>query len=162
MLPSAFVIIAALPFMPNGKLDRQSLPNPGNDRPEMEEDFEAPGTFTEELVAKVWRETLKLGQIGRRDNFFELGGHSLLAARVVSELRRNSSFDLNLIDVFNAPTIAELAALISQRQTEDEKNGDLRLLLSELENLSDEEAKQLLAEELQTIGGTGNRTVLGF
>ena len=86
----------------------------------------------------------------------------MLAARVVSELRRNSSFDLNLIDVFNAPTIAELAALISQRQTEDEKNGDLRLLLSELENLSDEEAKQLLAEELQTIGGTGNRTVLGF
>ena len=161
-LPSAFVIIDALPLMPNGKLDRQSLPNPGNDRPEMEEDFEAPGTFTEELVAKVWRETLKLGQIGRRDNFFELGGHSLLAARVVSELRRNSSFDLNLIDVFNAPTIAELAALISQRQTEDEKNGDLRLLLSELENLSDEEAKQLLAEELQTIGGTGNRTVLGF
>ena len=128
----------------------------------MEEDFEAPGTFTEELVAKVWHETLKLGQIRRRDNFFELGGHSLLAARVVSELRRNSSFDLNLIDVFNAPTIAELAALISQRQTEDEKNGDLRLLLSELENLSDEEAKQLLAEELQTIGGTGNRTVLGF
>jgi len=162
MLPAAFVIIDALPFMPNGKLDRQSLPDPGNERPEVDEIFEAPTTLTEKIVAKVWRDTLKLERVGIRDNFFELGGHSLLAARVVSELRRNFNFDLNLIDVFNASTIAELAGLIYRRQTGDEKNGDLKSLLSELERLSDEEAKQLLAEELQTVDGVGNRPVLGL
>lgn len=162
MLPAAFAVIDALPFMPNGKVDRQALPDPGNERPELNESFVAPSTPTEEFVARVWRDTLKLERVGIHDSFFELGGHSLLAARLVSELRRNFDFDLSLIDVFNAPTISALAELIYQRQAEGEKNDELISLLSELERLSDEEAKQRLLEELEAVDGAGNRATLSL
>ncbi len=161
MLP-AIVIIESLPLMPNGKVDRQSLPDPGNQRPDVEAGFVAPGTPMEECLAKVWRDTLKLERVGIHDNFFELGGHSLLAARVVSDLRRNFDVELSLIDVFQAPTIAALAELIYQRQVAAEKNDDLISLLSELQGLSDEEAKQRLAEELETVDAGGNRPTLSL
>jgi amino acid adenylation domain-containing protein len=162
MLPAAILIVESLPLMPNGKIDRQSLPDPGNQRPEVEEGFVAPGTPMEECLAKAWRDALKLVRVGIHDNFFELGGHSLLAARVVSNLRRNFDIKLSLIDVFQAPTIAVLAELIYQRQADAEKNDDLISLLSELQSLSNEEARQRLAEELETVDASGNRPTLSL
>jgi amino acid adenylation domain-containing protein len=148
MLPAALETIAALPLMPNGKIDRRALPEPQQVRPETCESFVAPRTLMEALLASAWCEALKLERVGVHDNFFELGGHSLLAARVVSNLRHSMKIELGMVDVLRSPTIAELAALLEARRPRDEQESDLALLLAELAGLSDEEAQQRLTTEL--------------
>jgi acyl carrier protein len=147
MMPATFTILGGLPLMPNGKIDRNALPAPDGDRPEVHEHFILPRTPLEEFVASIWRDALKLDRVGVHDNFFDLGGHSLMAARVFAELQKKFKATLNLVDVFNAPTIAELAEMIYQRETSSEQIDELESLLSELDELSDEEANRWLSEE---------------
>ena len=113
MVPSAFVLLDALPLTPNGKLDREALPIPGHDRPELEATYVAPRTPAEEILAAIWAEVLKLDCIGIHDNFFELGGHSLLAIQVVSRISRSFKVELPLRALFEAPTIAMLSLAIA-------------------------------------------------
>ena len=148
MLPAALETIAALPLMPNGKIDRRALPEPQQVRPETGESFVAPRTLMEALLASAWCEALKLERVGVHDNFFELGGHSLLAARVVSNLRNTMQIEVGMVDVLRSPTISELAALLEARSPRAEQENDLALLLAELAGLSDEEAQQRLTAEL--------------
>jgi amino acid adenylation domain-containing protein len=151
MVPAAFEAIGALPVMTNGKIDRRALPSPQS-RTEIEEGFAAPRTPIEELLAATWREVLKLEQIGIHDNFFDLGGHSLLAAKVVSNVRTALEVEFGMVDVFQAPTIASLAELLSPRAMQREPDDDLAKLLAELEGLSDEEAQRRFEQESQTSG----------
>jgi hypothetical protein len=85
------------------------------------------------------------------DNFFELGGHSLLAAKVFAELQRTVTVELNLVDIFNAPTVAGLANLIYEREAQHQESDELMSLLAELDDLSDEEAHQQMTKERATI-----------
>jgi thioesterase domain-containing protein len=110
MLPSAFVFLEALPLTPNGKVDRNALPAPDGSRLETAERFVAPSTANEKTLALIWAEILKLDKVGVHDNFFDLGGHSLLAIRLVSRLRKQFQPDLPIRIVFEAPTVAQLAA----------------------------------------------------
>ena len=87
MVPSAFVVLEALPLTPNGKLDRRALPAPRYDA-NLAGTYVAPRDALEEIVAGVWRDVLKLEQVGVHDNFFELGGNSLSAIHVISEINR--------------------------------------------------------------------------
>lgn len=112
MIPAAFVTLEALPFTPNGKIDRQALPASDSLRPDPEETFVAPGTPTEQQIADIWIQLLKLEQIGIHDNFFTLGGHSLLATQVISRLRQTFGIELPLQTLFEAPTVGELSDLI--------------------------------------------------
>ena len=72
--------------------------------------YVAPRNSLEELVARVWREVLKLEQVGVHDNFFELGGHSLLATQVVARLGKLLKVDLPLRRFFETATVSALAA----------------------------------------------------
>jgi acyl carrier protein len=108
MVPSAFVFLEALPLTPNGKVDRRSLPVPDQSRPSQSVKFVAPRTATEEILAEIWSQVLKLERVGIHDNFFELGGHSLLATQVISRLHKNLAVELPLRSLFEAPTVAEL------------------------------------------------------
>jgi amino acid adenylation domain-containing protein len=110
MVPSAFVVLDALPLSPNGKVDRRALPAPERVRPGR--DLVAPRTKTEETLAAIWQELLGLDQVSVEDRFFELGGHSLLATRVLTRVRRTWGIDLPLRELFRHPTIAGLAELI--------------------------------------------------
>jgi amino acid adenylation domain-containing protein len=114
MVPSAFVFLDAMPFLPNGKVDRGALPPPG----EMIEDnsgtISEPRTEIESLVAGVWRRVLKIDSVGVDDNFFELGGHSLMAAEVVARLRDTFARPVVLRDLFDAPTVAGLARAVEK------------------------------------------------
>ncbi|HEX5604126.1 MAG TPA: phosphopantetheine-binding protein, partial [Pyrinomonadaceae bacterium] len=114
MIPSALVVMETLPLTPNGKVDRKALPAPDHLRPVLQNAFATPRTQTEEIVASVFSEVLGIDRVGTNDNFFELGGHSLLATQVVSRLRK--AFDMELVVrwIFEAPTVAELAARIDK------------------------------------------------
>jgi amino acid adenylation domain-containing protein len=109
MIPAAFVILEQLPLTPTGKIDRQALPEPAQDRPALSAAFEEPRTPIEEMLAGVWETVLGLNTIGIHDNFFALGGHSLRAMQVVSRLRQVLAMDITLRELFDAPTIATLA-----------------------------------------------------
>jgi amino acid adenylation domain-containing protein len=153
MMPASFTLIDAIPLMPNGKTDRRALLNLAQfPDPSASEKFEGPRSPLEESIAEVWAAVLKIEHPGIHENFFELGGHSLMAAKLISNLRRQLHVELNLIDVFQAPTIAKLAALIYERQTAGEADDELSLLLAEIVNLSDEEAQQRLTQEMKKGG----------
>lgn len=109
MIPSAFVMLDALPLTTGGKVDRRALPAPGDARPGLEEGFVAPRTPTEEVLAAIWAEVLGLKQVGVHDNFFDLGGHSLLATQVISRIRESFRAELPLRSVFEVSTLADLA-----------------------------------------------------
>jgi amino acid adenylation domain-containing protein len=109
MVPSAFVLLDALPLMPNGKVDRRALPALDPARPHFEKALVAPRTPTEEVLAAIWAESLGIERVGIHDNFFDLGGHSLLATQVVSRMRDAFQVEIPLRRLFETPTVAGLA-----------------------------------------------------
>jgi amino acid adenylation domain-containing protein len=114
MVPASFVILDELPLLPNGKIDRRALPAPDAVRPELAGAFVAPRTRTEQSLADVWSDLLGLPQVGINDNFFDLGGHSLLTTQLISRVRELFQVELPLREVFQQPTIAQLAIAIEQ------------------------------------------------
>ena len=108
MIPSAFLSLASLPLLPNGKLDRKALPAPGP-APDDASVYVAPRTPTEEIVAGIWVEVLGAARVGMQDNFFELGGHSLLATQVVARVRQILGVVVALRTLFAAPMLADFA-----------------------------------------------------
>ncbi|MGA8474517.1 MAG: amino acid adenylation domain-containing protein, partial [Candidatus Cybelea sp.] len=108
MVPAAYVALEQLPLLPNGKLDRRSLPAP-DDAAYTVREYEAPVGEIEEALASIWRELLKLERVGRHDNFFELGGHSLLAVRLLSRIRQALHVDIGLTELFTRPTLSGFA-----------------------------------------------------
>ena len=87
-MPSAFVMLDALPVLPNGKVDRSALPAPGPARPELETPLVPPRTPVEETLAEIWVEVLGVDRVGILDNFLELGGNSLQASRIAVRVIR--------------------------------------------------------------------------
>jgi hypothetical protein len=110
MVPQAVVELPAIPLTPNGKLDRKALPAPDSSATASEE-YIKPETHIEIALAQIWRQLLNVERVGRHDDFFALGGHSLLTIRLVTELSEASGQQLSIADVFEQPTIAELATL---------------------------------------------------
>jgi acyl carrier protein len=121
MIPSAFVVLEQMPFMPNGKVDRRALPSPLQKRPELEKGYVAPRTPTEEFLAGIWAQALGVERVGIHDNFFELGGHSILATKIISRIQETFQVALPVGSIFELPTIAGLAASLTQALRSGEK-----------------------------------------
>ncbi|MCA9970366.1 MAG: hypothetical protein KC425_09125, partial [Anaerolineales bacterium] len=120
MVPSNFVLLDEFPLTPNGKVNRRALPAPEGGRPALESEYVAPQTEVEQTIAALWKEALKVEQVGVNDNFFELGGHSLLLAQVHSRLQQQLQIELPIISLFQHPTISALAKHLSQAPEEDQ------------------------------------------
>jgi len=114
MIPGAFVRIDALPLTPNGKLDKRALPEPSDANALASAGFAAPETPAEAKLAEILEGVLGRGNVGVDDNFFLLGGHSLLGTQVVLRAGEAFGIDLTLRDLFQAPTIRQLAARIEE------------------------------------------------
>jgi amino acid adenylation domain-containing protein len=143
MVPSAFVALAALPLNANGKVDRTALPAP--DRSSAADGFVAPRTPIEEQIAAVWRKVLGWDRVGIHDNFFELGGHSLMATQVASRLPESFGVQLPLRVLFEKPTVAQLAEWVAARQAEQKESELLEQILTEVDELSDDEVNEQLS-----------------
>ncbi|MEH2348456.1 MAG: amino acid adenylation domain-containing protein [Nostoc sp.] len=109
MVPSAFVLLEALPMTPNRKVDYRALPAPNFSR-SVEDNFVAPQTLIEERLVAIWSEILRLKQVGIHDNFFELGGDSILSIQVISRANQ-AGIQIAPKQLFKYQTIAELAAV---------------------------------------------------
>jgi amino acid adenylation domain-containing protein len=118
MVPQAFVFLDFLPLTPNRKVDRRALPAPDLSSNRTDK-YVAPRTPTEEMLAQIWAQVLKVEQVGIHDNFFEIGGHSLLATQLVSRIRSHFQVELPLRSLFAAATVAQLADLIGQSQRQN-------------------------------------------
>jgi acyl carrier protein len=103
-------------------------------RPNLQINYSPPRNETEQLIAEIWQNAIGIKQIGINDDFSSLGGHSLLAIRIISRLREAFHINLPVSALFNAPTIAELAMKIKE------------IIISEIEELSDEEASQMVSQ----------------
>ncbi len=112
MVPTVYVVLEALPLSANGKVDRKALPEPGEDALQRAA-YMAPRTDTEATLCTLWADVLGLQQVGIHDNFFDLGGHSLLATRLISQVRQRLNCELPLRALFEQPTVAGFAAIVS-------------------------------------------------
>ncbi|PZO15511.1 MAG: non-ribosomal peptide synthetase [Leptolyngbya foveolarum] len=114
MVPAAFVQLDELPLTVNGKVNRQALPRPSGDRPELSNAYVAPKADLERAIAHIWQALLGLDQVGLQDNFFDLGGHSLLLVQVQNQLQTQLDRQILLVDLFRYPTIQAIAAYLDQ------------------------------------------------
>ena len=112
MLPQHLIQLAAIPLLPNGKIDRKALPAPTMQSATAKAMRLAPSNDFERRVAAAMETVLALPDLDVRDNFFALGGHSLLAAQLTARLNREFGITLSFRTLFDAPTIADLAAAI--------------------------------------------------
>ncbi len=122
MVPAVFVVLDVLPLNPSGKVDRKALPEPNA---AASAEYVAPRGATEERLAAIWAEVLRVERVGAEDVFFDLGGHSLLATRVMSRVRQAFSVDLPLRRLFEAPTVAGLARAIDQALGEGSEDAEI-------------------------------------
>ncbi|MBW4619918.1 MAG: amino acid adenylation domain-containing protein [Cyanosarcina radialis HA8281-LM2] len=146
MVPSTFVMLDSLPLTANGKIDRRALHLSDWSRLNLETAFVEARNPLEASLVEIWTEVLEIDRVGIYDNFFELGGHSLLSVQIVSRIRDTFGIELSLRSLFEANTIADLAAIIAQKQIELADNKLLAEMLTELERLSPEEVQKMLAQ----------------
>jgi amino acid adenylation domain-containing protein len=143
MLPSAIIVLPSLPLTRNGKIDIKALPATnalGNAVRDL------PRTPTEAQIAAIWTEVLHIDGVGIFDHFFELGGHSLLATQVVSRIRELFQIELTLTVLMGVePTVAATASAVEAFLIRQADPAEIAALLAELELLSDDEVRALLA-----------------
>ncbi len=121
MMPRTFVVVDALPLGPTGKVDVQALPVPAVHAARSRA-YVAPRTELEHGLARVWREVLRLEQVGIHDDFFELGGHSLLATQITTRIEDELRVPLSLRELFAHPRIAPLAEVLEARRAAPAKD----------------------------------------
>lgn len=146
MLPAAYVIVAAFPLTVSGKINRKALPAVEvNPLAEIEE-YVAPTTELEEVLADIWHGVLNQERIGIHHNFFALGGHSLLATQLLARVYEAFEVELLLRPFFDKPTIAGIAEMLLQdEETRVSVEITAHLLLS-IANLSEDEVDAMLQE----------------
>ena len=124
MIPSQWIRLSSFPLTPNGKINRNALPKPGEQKSasasvSTEQESLNP---TQELIKKLWEEALQVGNIRLDDDFFELGGHSILAVKIMVDLEKLTGVKLPLAVLFTSPTVRKLSVLYESPETEEHWN----------------------------------------
>jgi acyl carrier protein len=146
MLPVGFVTLDSLPLTSSGKLDRKALELYGPVKPHASNEYRAPQTALETVLAGIFSEVLSVPRVGVFDNFFELGGHSLLGTQVVSRIREVFQIELPLRRLFEEPTVSGLAQVLLLDSAEQTRIQRMAELMMQFSSLSDEQAESLLRQ----------------
>jgi acyl-coenzyme A synthetase/AMP-(fatty) acid ligase len=146
MIPSRFIVLEKIPLLSTGKVDRRGLPMLRCGRPDLDTLFAVPRTPAEQSLCQIWAEVLYLDQVGIHDNFFDLGGHSLSASRIISRVIEAFQMDLHFSAVFDAPTVAEMALIITADQSARASAAELEPILSVLEEMTEEDVLRHMDE----------------
>jgi acyl carrier protein len=153
-------MVDAFPLLPSGKVDRKTLALQTSARPVGDRGHVAPQTPTQERLAAIWRNLLKVGEFSITDNFFELGGHSLMVMQVVARIRKEFEVEVPIRSLFDDPTIQGLAIEVEEAKAKGIKafapfssflhaqNNHRRSSLS-VEHLSREELEEMLRQVLR-------------
>lgn len=137
MLPTAYVLLPALPRTPNGKVDHAALPAPARSRPALANPYVAPATVLAQQLASIWEAVLDIAPIGMDDDFYALGGHSLRATQITARIRNELGVELSVADTLAWPTLRQLQARLQDNRPvlEDirpcSRDGDHPLSLSQ-------------------------------
>lgn len=142
MLPAALVWLGELPLTPNGKVDRAALPPPGSAKVAQPQDSARPRSELEQVLERVVAELLELDRVGIDEDFFMIGGHSLLGAQLLVRIGDRFGVQMTLRSLFDNPTVAGIAAEVE------------RLIVADLDAMSDEDAARLLAMGSPTPSGS--------
>jgi len=162
MVPSSYWRMERIPLLPSGKVNRGELGRAGGVALGDEVEQVGPRNEVEGKLAEIWRELLKVEQVGMEQNFFELGGHSLLVLQLTARIRRALEVELPVRSVFEAPTIAGLALEVDkaralglkprtpiiQLRPRGPAGVSREALLAQLDNLSSAELQGLLQRVL--------------
>ncbi len=132
LVPRHLFVLDALPRTPWGGYDLRALPRPAGDAGDGGS-YAAPRTPMEERLTGILQELLDIDRVGIYDSFFELGGFSMLATRLLTRVRDAFGVQLAVRDVFESPTVDELAQLVIRTQAEQAGLDDLEALLAEVE-----------------------------
>lgn len=130
-----------------GRPEREPEPVTLHERPHLSTPYVAPRGRLELDLAAIWQELFGVRAVGVHDNFFELGGHSLLATQLNARLSAKLQVDMSLATLLQAPTIAQLAIAVVNRQAEKADPATLERMLAEVGELSEHDLQRLLAEE---------------
>ncbi|HKV12008.1 MAG TPA: amino acid adenylation domain-containing protein, partial [Thermoanaerobaculia bacterium] len=127
MLPSALVVLDAMPLTASGKVDRKALPEP--ERSTVSQERVAPRTDLERLLARLWSETLSVEpeSIGIHDSFFEIGGNSITGAIFINRLQQELGEIVHVVTIFDSPTIEKLAAFLEAEYGEKGQTGAVQV-----------------------------------
>ena len=147
MIPALVLALPALPLTPSAKVDRAALPAPQWGDSQSEADRGQPRNPVEATLARIWGDLLRTGEpVGVHDNLFALGGHSLTATRFVARVADTYGVSVPVHYVFDGPTVAELAEVVSADPAFGQAAGGSRH--AELDALSDEDLDELLRAAL--------------
>ncbi|UCH92568.1 MAG: non-ribosomal peptide synthetase, partial [Candidatus Aminicenantes bacterium] len=122
MIPSYFICLEKMPLNSAGKVDRKSLPEPDESRPELAVSYLEPQTDVEIMIADIWKEVLGIDKVGIYDNFFDLGGTSLKLIQVYSRLKDVIQKDISPLHLFRYTTIVSLTRYFIQEDQNDLNN----------------------------------------
>jgi amino acid adenylation domain-containing protein len=114
MIPALLIPMEAIPLTRHGKTDRRKL-SAMDVSASLTATYTTPHTETERLLCSIWQQLLEVESVGIYDDFFELGGHSLLAIRVVAAIRKELDREIAIKDIFDHPTVAGLAELLTKQ-----------------------------------------------
>ncbi len=119
MIPSVFLTLESMPMTPNGKIDRNALPEPARARQSEGPGFVPPRGPIEEALAETWADLLGARRIGAHDSFFDIGGHSLMVMKMLARVRALFEIEVPLKDFIEGPTLANLARLVERALVND-------------------------------------------
>ena len=125
MIPSAFVLVEAMPLTANGKVDRQALPAP-NEAHRQDTSYVEPRTPLEESLVAIWRGILRTSHVGIHDDFFDFGGDSMGAVGLIEDLNRTLKLKTRILDLYQNPTVAQLAEAIQTHKVASDEHRIVR------------------------------------
>jgi len=147
MVPAFFMTLDQLPLNANGKIDRRrllELAQAASPHQSVNE-YVAPRTATEEVLADLWTEVLGIERAGINDDFFALGGHSLMATQLLSRVQKIFHVELPLRKLFETPTVLGLVDALTDAYGDANAIEEIAQMVKQLRDMSDEDLKQMMA-----------------